>query len=227
MLASTTYLRIYVAAPTPVPLGGLFKVFVDYGMQHVSGAHGSTDLRSAMPRPYLSYFPALYPQSSLKEKALILEPTGNVAREVEAGHPAVYEAVEKRSNYNPAPDHSSIATFGPTRSVPLGDIALARSGDKGANVNIGLFVTSREVYTWFRAYMTRARMQELMGDDWREQYFIERVEFPKLLAVHFVIYGVLGRGVSSTASLDCLGKGFADWIRSRSCDVPTRFLYNR
>ena len=64
-----------------------------------------------------------------------------------------------------------------------------------------------------------------MGDDWRpNEYFIERVEFPNLWAVHFVIYGPLGRGVSSCRLLDCLGKGFADYIRDKVVDVPERFL---
>ena len=41
-----------------------------------------------------------------------------------------------------------------------------------------------------------------------------------LLAVHFVIYGPLGRGVSSCRLLDALGKGFADYIRDKVVDVP-------
>ncbi|ROT37603.1 hypothetical protein SODALDRAFT_264515, partial [Sodiomyces alkalinus F11] len=55
-------------------------------------------------------------------------------------------------------------------------------------------------------------------------YFVERVEFPNILAVHFVIYGPLGRGVSGCRLLDALGKGFADFIRDRVVDVPERFL---
>lgn len=229
MLASTTYLRIFVAASTPIPIGGLLRVFVDYAMQHVSGAHGSTDLRAAMPLPYLSYFPALFSQSALNEKVLILDPHGEVEISIDAGHPPMYEDVEPRASYD-VPDHwddKATTDFGPCRSVPLGDVALARSGDKGSNVNIGLFVSTPAAYAWFRSYMTRDRMRQLMGDDWRDDYYIERVEFPTLFAVHFVIYGILGRGVSSTSSLDSLGKGFADWIRSRHCEVPIRFLYSR
>lgn len=52
-----------------------------------------------------------------------------------------------------------------------------------------------------------------MGENWRSDFFIERVEFRNLLAVHFVLHGPLQRGVSSCALLDNLGKGFADYIR--------------
>lgn len=43
--------------------------------------------------------------------------------------------------------------------------------------------------------------------------FLERVEFPRIWAVHFVVYGILGRGVSSSSRLDALGKGCADYLR--------------
>lgn len=221
-----------MAAPNLAPIVGLLGICVDYAMQHVSGAFGSTDLRTAMPLPYLGYFPALYPQSLLNEKALMLGADGIVAQEVEAGHPSCYEDLAPRPNYD-GPENTDEydltnvkVDYGATRTVLVGDIALARSGDKGANVNIGLFVNESdpELYDWFHSWLTRDRMRQLMGDDWRDEYHIERVEFPKLSAVHFVIYGLLGRGVSSTPSLDCLGKGFADWIRSRVVDVPIRFL---
>lgn len=39
------------------------------------------------------------------------------------------------------------------------------------------------------------------------RYFVERCELPEIKAVHFVIYGPLGRGVSSSKLLDALGKG--------------------
>lgn len=63
-----------------------------------------------------------------------------------------------------------------------------------------------------------------MGDDWKEEYFLERVEFPGIYAVHFVVYGILGRGVSGSSRLDSLGKGFADWVRDRWVDVPVELV---
>jgi hypothetical protein len=63
-----------------------------------------------------------------------------------------------------------------------------------------------------------------MGKDWKDSYFIERVELPKIFAVHFVIYGPLGRGVSSSKLLDSLGKGFAEYIRAVHVPIPTNLL---
>ena len=64
----------------------------------------------------------------------------------------------------------------------------------------------------------------MIGDDWRKSYFIERVEMPMIYAVHFVVYGLLGRGVSSSIILDSLGKGFADYIRSKYVDIQEKFV---
>lgn len=72
--------------------------------------------------------------------------------------------------------------------------------------------------------MTCKRLQELMEDDWNEDFHLERVEFRNILAVHFVIYGPLGRGVSSTRTLDAFGKGFADYIRAKVVEVPEYIL---
>lgn len=47
---------------------------------------------------------------------------------------------------------------------------------------------------------------ELLGGDYKPGTFIDRCEFPKIMAVHFVIHGTLGAGVSSTSNIDALGK---------------------
>jgi hypothetical protein len=203
----------------------LLKTFADYGMQHFSGLHLSLDTRTALPRPYLAFYPALYPQDSLRETATLLSPQGTPEKAIPAGHPSRYEALDsKRENYETA-FPVSLSTFGPTVPARLGSVVLARSGDKGANINIGLFVRHPSHYPWLQSFLTRSRMATLMGDDWRpNEYFIERVEFPNLWAVHFVIYGPLGRGVSSCRLLDSLGKGFADYIRDKVVDVPKQFL---
>lgn len=50
-----------------------------------------------------------------------------------------------------------------------------------------------------------------MENDYHIDLHIERCEFPLLQAVHFVVHGLLGgagAGVSSTSSIDALGKVF-------------------
>lgn len=141
--------------------------------------------------------------------------------------PPRYEDLGARDSY----DTTSPATFPSDNEdileVPLSEIALGRSGDKGGNLNFGLYVDSREKWDWLRTYMSRARVQELLGEDWRDEYSIERVEFPRIWAVHFVVYGILGRGVSSSRRLDGFGKGFVDYFRDKVVRVPRRVVDGR
>ena len=180
------------------------------------------DFRTATPISFNAYYPALYPQNSLQESAHVLDSDGSIATSIDAGHPPRYASVSRQSNFD------AEITFHPsssdTRFLRLGDLALGRSGDKGANVDFGIFPKNPAIWPWFRAFMSRAKLQELIGEDWREEYFIERMEFPHIRAVHFVVFGILGRGSSSSVLLDNLGKGFNDYIRDKVVEVPVEIL---
>jgi len=173
-----------------------------------------------MPMTYLVYYPGVLEQNLLQEEVHFL---GNSPKSFSAGHPPVYEALALRHNYE-TQSPVKLETFGPTKDLPLGDIALARSGDKGANINIGIFVHTDQEWDWLRSFLTCLKMQALMGDDWRPEFWIERVEFRLLKAVHFVIYGILSRGVSSSSRLDSLGKAFGEYIRDRIVPIPLKLL---
>lgn len=220
--ASTTYLRVFSQADTQEALFGLLKCFQQTAMQHFSGFHLSLDTRTALPRPYLAFYPGLYAQDQLREKAGLLSLEGK-PHLFDAGHPPEYQKINPRETYE-TEKPQALSSFGPTKKARLGDVVLARSGDKGANINCGLFVRKAEHYPWLQSFLTVQRLKELMGEDWREEYFIERMEFQKLHAVHYVIYGPLGRGVSSCRLLDALGKGFADYIRDKVVDIPESIL---
>jgi hypothetical protein len=170
--------------------------------------------------PYLAYYPGVIEQNILKETVHFL---GSSPESFESGHPPKYEALTPRRNYDPT-NPISLSSFGETVARPLGDIALSRSGDKGANINIGIFVHTDEEYDWLKSFMTAAQMQAMMGDDWEPHYFVERIEFTNLKAVHFVIYGPLGRGVSSSSRLDSLGKAFGEFIRAVQVPIPAKFF---
>lgn len=185
-------------------------------------------MRTAIPRPFLAYYPALIAQSDLNEEINLLN-TDSTITTLNTGHPTTYAPLQPRESYDPPTAESSSPS--PTKRVKLGDIALSRSGDKGGNLNIGFFIpgpenekSKKERESWLRQYLTISRMRTLLGSDWRDEYFIERVEFPQIGAVHFVVYGILGRGVSSSSRLDGFGKGVADWIRDVDVDVPVGLL---
>ncbi|KAK4545094.1 hypothetical protein LTR36_003645 [Oleoguttula mirabilis] len=221
-LASTTYMRIFAEASRPELNLALAKTMSEFAMQHFSGLHSTNNMATAMPRPYLAYYPALFKQDDLNCTVSVLAPDMRV-ESTPIGHPVEYQDLELRSSYDTA-SPVDLSNFGATQFARIGDVCLARSGDKGPNLNFGIFVRNSEEWDWLRSFLSLARMKELLGEDWRADYFLERVEFQHIWAVHFVIYGILGRGVSSSSRLDSFGKGFADFFRDKWVDVPVKFL---
>lgn len=187
--------------------------------------HTSVTMNVPKPQPFLAYYPALVEQSRLEESVCILGTSAADITRKTINPPSQTEPLGPRDNYDPA-NPADLSSFGPTVEVPLGDLVLARSGDKGANINIGLFIPGgdEEKWQWLRSFLTRDRMRQLMGGDWQSWHYVERIEFPEIRAVHFVIYGPLGRGVSSSRLLDALGKGFAEFVRAVHVPVPVKFL---
>ncbi|KAL5003476.1 hypothetical protein BDV10DRAFT_180601 [Aspergillus recurvatus] len=242
--SSTTYLRIFIASHSSHAVGAVGLALRNISLKHFSGFHSTLDMRTAIPRPFLAYYPALIAQADLDERINILN-DDNTITSLETGHPPAYAPLQPRENYDPpslSTESQEYKTLfnGPTKRVKLGDVVLARSGDKGGNLNVGFFVPSslpaspntdiqskqkqKDLTLWLRHYLTTSRMRVLLGSDWRDRYVIERVEFPAIGAVHFVIYGILGRGVSSSSRLDGFGKGVADWLRDVVVEVPAAFV---
>ncbi|KAE8423742.1 hypothetical protein BDV36DRAFT_303149 [Aspergillus pseudocaelatus] len=222
-LKSTTYIRIFIAARTAQTVSTVAKALGQISLKHFSGFHASSDMRTAFPRPFIAYYPAIINQSDINEQVNILDGQSNTTS-FGIPRPIQYEPLQPRESYDPV---SPTVYNGPTKEIRLGDIALARSGDKGANLNFGIFVSNPTYWEWLRSFMTISRMRHLLGDDWDDSFSIERVEFPHINAVHFVIYGILGRGVSSSSRLDGYGKGFADYIRDKVVSVPVQFDLRR
>ncbi|KAL4894863.1 DUF1446 domain-containing protein [Aspergillus ambiguus] len=218
-LQSTTYLRIFIAARSARSVAAVSTTMRDISLKHFSGFHCTLDMRTAVPRQFLAYYPALISQADIHETIHIVN--GPKANSIEIPRPSKYGAVPVRESYD-----SIAASYlrEAQTEIRLGDVALARSGDKGANLNCGLFVPNTKHWEWLRSYLTIARMRQLIGEDWDESFYIERVEFPYICAVHFVIYGILGRGVSSCSRLDGFGKGFADYVRDKVVEIPTMLL---
>jgi hypothetical protein len=71
-------------------------------------------------------------------------------------------------------------------------------------------------------------VKTLLGKEWdesrRPKLDVERFELPNLKGVHFLFRNLLDRGVTSTSSVDFLGKNVAEYLRGRVVDIPVKFL---
>jgi hypothetical protein len=112
---------------------------------------------------------------------------------------------------------------GPRLQRPLGLLAGARSGDKGGDANVGLWVRDPEHLGWLVAVAgdvpaVRRLLPEAQGLD------IEVYLLPRLAAVNIVVRGLLGEGVASAVRPDPQAKGLGEYLRSRLVPVPAAWL---
>ena len=111
---------------------------------------------------------------------------------------------------------------GPTRRLPLGTVAGARSGDKGGGANIGVWVRTDDQWRWLANSVTVELLRELLPE--AKDLPITRHLLPGIRAVNFVIDGILGKGVAYQARFDPQAKGLGEWLRSRYVDIPEEIL---
>ena len=109
-----------------------------------------------------------------------------------------------------------------TKRVPLGTLAAARSGDKGGNANIGVWVRTDAQWRWLVHTLTEDQLRQLLPET--EGLPVTRTVLPRLRAVNFVIEGILGQGVAYHARFDPQAKGLGEWLRSRHVDIPADLL---
>jgi len=103
---------------------------------------------------------------------------------------------------------------------PLGTIAGARSGDKGGDANLGVWVRTDAAYEWLNRFLTTEKLKELLP----EANEVSRYELKNLRALNFVLHGLLGDGVASSTRFDPQAKALGEWLRSREVEIPEELL---
>ncbi len=110
--------------------------------------------------------------------------------------------------------------WGETVRKPLGVIAGARSGDKGGDANVGVWVATAEAFSWLAQTLTVAKLRELLPEVTQAQ----RHDLPNLRALNFVCQGLLGEGVSSSTRFDPQAKALGEQLRACEIEIPVELL---
>ncbi|MDX2833568.1 acyclic terpene utilization AtuA family protein [Streptomyces scabiei] len=111
---------------------------------------------------------------------------------------------------------------GPARRAPLGLVAGARSGDKGGDANVGVWVRTDAAWRWLAHELTVDRFRQLIPESGTLE--VTRHVLPHLRALNFVVEGILGEGVAAQARFDPQAKALGEWLRSRHLDIPETLL---
>ncbi|MFE5696012.1 exopolyphosphatase, partial [Streptomyces erythrochromogenes] len=109
-----------------------------------------------------------------------------------------------------------------TVRAPLGALAGARSGDKGGDANVGVWVGTGPAWTWLRDTLTVDRFRALLPET--RGLAVQRHELPDLRALNFTVTGILGDGVASGHRFDPQAKALGEWLRARHLDIPVHLL---
>ncbi|MET9961927.1 acyclic terpene utilization AtuA family protein [Streptomyces sp. NPDC006326] len=111
---------------------------------------------------------------------------------------------------------------GPTVRAPLGAVAGARSGDKGGDANIGVWVETAAAWEWLRRTLTVDTLKDLLPET--RGLAVERHVLPNLRALNFTVTALLGDGVASAHRFDPQAKALGEWLRARRLDIPAHLL---
>lgn len=129
-------------------------------------------------------------------------------------------AMAPAAGYEPPPAATPFA--GETVRGPLGRLVDARSGDKGANANVGLWTRTDDAYAWLRAELSVERFRALLPE--AADLRVDRYELPNLRALNFVVHDLLAGGALATLRFDRQAKALGEFLRSRHVDLPRGLL---
>ncbi len=98
----------------------------------------------------------------------------------------------------------------------LGDIAYARSGDKGPSVNVGVIFKNKDHYKSALTTLTSENVKSYFGNMVKGD--VLRYELPNLNALNFILNDSLEGGGSETLINDAQGKTFGQAILMMKVD---------
>jgi len=92
-------------------------------------------------------------------------------------------------------------------TIPLSDIAHARSGDKGNHANVAIIAYTQAGFDWLRVHLTAERVAGYFAP--MRPSRVERYEAANVWGLNFVLNDVLDGGASQSLRIDSQGKTLA------------------
>jgi hypothetical protein len=102
-------------------------------------------------------------------------------------------------------------------SVPLYEIAHARTGDKGSRSNISVIAYQAEDFVILQRELTTEKVKAHFG--FRSPTAVKRYDLPHLMALNFVIDDLLDGGVNLSLNLDSHGKSLSYWLLAMKIEI--------
>ena len=215
--AASALLRCTVKDSSPDPVG---RAFTSAAVELALGSYPGFTM-TAPPAPATPY--GVY-RADFVDRADVTHTVVHAdgRREVVAD-PTAFTPTQDAPGARPSPYPGRPDSL--TRRLPLGTFVHARSGDKGGDANVGLWVAhdgaDAETYDarvqWLFKMMSPRGLGALLPE--ADGLEIDVWLLPHLGAVNLVIHGLLGQGVAASTRFDPQAKGLGEWLRSRLVSI--------
>ncbi len=220
---AVAYLTLIAKDPDERKVGRAFtNVGIELALASYPGMFGMGGPSGA--QAYGVYWPSLVPSSLLHHEVHLDGLVTSVDATI-AVTAAAATTGSTANNHNEPPTTSvavASGSFGETTRAPLGRVAGARSGDKGGNANVGVWVRDDASWEWLADMLTVEQLRALMPE--AATLAIRRYELANIRALNFVIEGLLGEGVASSTRLDAQAKSLGEFLRAKHVDIPVTLL---
>ena len=212
-LAATSLLRVTVRGKESAVGRAFFDVVAEMGLSSYPGLYmfGSSPRTASS---YGAYWPGLVPQSLVPQR--IVWPDGSTSDVDLPPTRSLAPSAQSRG------EGTKGSWEGATVRAPLGSIFQARSGDKGGNANVGIWTGDRNAFEWLCEYLTEDAFRDLVPE--ARGLSIDRCELPNLLAVNFVVKGLLDGGATETLVVDNQAKALGEYVLAKVVDMPSELL---
>jgi len=218
---ASSLLRCTVMDDRPEPVGrGFTGAAVELALASYPGF--TMTAPPAQPTPYGVYRAEYVDRDAVTHT--VVHADGR--REVIADPPELAGPGQDDAGRRPSPFPAPTDSL--TRRVPLGTFVHARSGDKGGDANLGLWVVNDGSgkydarVTWLAKLITPRKIRELVPE--AADLDVEVFVLPNLGGVNVLIRGLLGAGVAASTRFDPQAKGLGEWVRSRIVNVQEGLL---
>ncbi|MGO8918876.1 MAG: acyclic terpene utilization AtuA family protein [Stellaceae bacterium] len=205
-------LRLAIRHPKPDGAELFSREYVGSGLSMSTGRCGL-----AAGRPTVS--PAVRLHSCLIDKRLLDIAVRVAGERVPLPHAAVIGGGDVVPPPAPVAD---VLPPGRRVEVPLLRLAVARSGDKGNDANIGVMARRAEYLPAIRAALTPEAVKRYFAHFVDGE--VERFDLPGTHALNFVLRDSLGGGGTSSLRLDTQAKTYAQLLLSFSVPVPEGWM---
>ncbi|GIX41565.1 MAG: terpene utilization protein AtuA [Leptospiraceae bacterium] len=174
----------------------------------------------------IAYYPTLIDKKSVQPQLLILNPkekTYTISLNPEYEKSLIPTKPQISNNYKVNLDFTFLYNNKETLiEVSFYDICLARSGDKGDKINLGIIARSKEIYDFLKEYLTADYIKFLFRDICKGN--VLRYEIPNLEAFNFILEDSLEGGGTRSLQIDAQGKTIAQAFLNQTIKIPKTLL---